>query len=237
MANTKVLYQHGTLALLVPGLLDGTASIKDIMKHGDTGIGTGQGLDGELIFLNGIPYQINSKGKVQIVKDDFSVPFASAHFADFNFLNSPKNIKDQDLYKQVLKQSGLNNTFFAFLLKGTFKKIQTRAVEKSQKPYQTLLQTAKKQSVFSGQDIKGTLLSYYAPDLFNGVAVGGFHSHFLSDNKDFGGHVLNFELAEGELSLQVFDSLDQHLPIDNEDFMKHDFSTDNINSDLARSEQ
>ncbi|MFT9270106.1 MAG: acetolactate decarboxylase, partial [Liquorilactobacillus nagelii] len=42
--NTKALYQHGTLALLVPGLLTGTLTLKELMAHGDTGIGTGEGL-------------------------------------------------------------------------------------------------------------------------------------------------------------------------------------------------
>ncbi|MCC2728542.1 acetolactate decarboxylase, partial [Blautia sp. MSK22_86] len=35
-----MLYQHGTLALLVPGLLEGTTTIGELLKHGDTGIGT-----------------------------------------------------------------------------------------------------------------------------------------------------------------------------------------------------
>ncbi len=38
-----MLYQHGTLAQLVPGLLEGTTTIGDILSHGDTGIGTGEG--------------------------------------------------------------------------------------------------------------------------------------------------------------------------------------------------
>ena len=50
MPNHITLYQHGTLALLVPGLLKGTISMGELLKHGDTGIGTGEGLDGELII-------------------------------------------------------------------------------------------------------------------------------------------------------------------------------------------
>ena len=58
----QVLFQHGTLALLVPGLLAGTMSIGELLQHGDTGIGTGAGLDGELIILEGNAYQINGQG-------------------------------------------------------------------------------------------------------------------------------------------------------------------------------
>lgn len=56
--GANVLYQHGTLALLVPGLLEGTTTIGELLKHGDTGIGTGEGLDGELIILDGVAYKV-----------------------------------------------------------------------------------------------------------------------------------------------------------------------------------
>ena len=52
--HANQLYQHGTLALLVPGLLEGTTTIGELLTHGDTGIGTGEGLDGELIILDGV---------------------------------------------------------------------------------------------------------------------------------------------------------------------------------------
>ena len=41
--HANQLYQHGTLALLVPGLLEGTTTIGELLTHGDTGIGTGEG--------------------------------------------------------------------------------------------------------------------------------------------------------------------------------------------------
>ncbi len=83
MSNTNTLYQHGTLALLVPGLLDGTITMKELLSHGDTGIGTGEGLDGELVILDGTPYQVDSNGSVNIVKDDFTLPFANIHFGSY----------------------------------------------------------------------------------------------------------------------------------------------------------
>jgi len=58
--DTTKLFQHGTLALLVPGLLTGTLTMKELLQHGDTGIGTGEGLDGELIILDGQPYQVTA---------------------------------------------------------------------------------------------------------------------------------------------------------------------------------
>ena len=81
--NANVLYQHGTLALLVPGLLEGTTTIGELLKHGDSGIGPGEGLDGELIILDGEAYKVGQSGVAERVPDDFTMPFANVHHAAF----------------------------------------------------------------------------------------------------------------------------------------------------------
>ena len=48
---TNVLYQHGTLGTLMAGLLEGTASVNELLEHGDLGIGTLTGSNGEVIFI------------------------------------------------------------------------------------------------------------------------------------------------------------------------------------------
>lgn len=82
--HANQLYQHGTLALLVPGLLEGTTTIGELLTHGDTGIGTGEGLDGELIILDGVAYKVGQSGVAERVPDDFTMPFANVHHAAFN---------------------------------------------------------------------------------------------------------------------------------------------------------
>jgi len=47
------IYQHGTLAQLVARQMSGTITVAEMLEHGDTGIGTFEGLNGEAIFLNG----------------------------------------------------------------------------------------------------------------------------------------------------------------------------------------
>ena len=50
------IYQHGTLAQLVARQMSGTITVAEMLEHGDTGIGTFEGLNGEAIFLNGEAY-------------------------------------------------------------------------------------------------------------------------------------------------------------------------------------
>lgn len=45
------MFQASTLNALMLGNYDKTVSVAEMLKHGDTGIGTYEGLDGEAIFL------------------------------------------------------------------------------------------------------------------------------------------------------------------------------------------
>ncbi|GLB46381.1 hypothetical protein WR164_03600 [Philodulcilactobacillus myokoensis] len=80
------------------------------------------------------------------------------------------------------------------------------------------------------------MIGYYAPQIFNGPSVGGFHLHFLADDLSIGGHVLGFNVKDGELSLQALPKLNQELPSTSEEFMKHDFSKDDINGAINHAE-
>lgn len=236
MANHITLFQHGTLALLVPGLLKGTMKMGELLKHGDTGIGTGEGLDGEVIILGSTAYHIHATGDVTTVSNSFRMPFANAHFARYVPLAEFENVDEADLNKQMVSLSCAVNTFFSVEIHGTFSNIRTRAAVQSKPPYQTLAETSKNQSVFTRDRIDGTLLGCYSPQLFEGATVGGFHHHFISDDHKFGGHVLGFHLVKGDVSYQLFDTFEQHLPVNDKQYMGHDFSDDHIQGDIHQSE-
>jgi acetolactate decarboxylase len=230
MKNTNILYQHGTLALLVPGLLKGTLTMGELLKHGDTGIGTGEGLDGELVILDGVPYQVLGTGEVRIMKNEATIPFGNIHWADFKPAGEIKEMALPKLEEYILKNHSANS-FFSVKIKGHFSGVTTRAVIKSNPPYKTLAQTASDQRIFERDTVEGTLLGYFAPALFAGAAVGGFHWHFLAADHNFGGHVLSIDGINGQLTFQDLSSLDLHLPTDDADFMNHDF---NKESDILK---
>lgn len=230
------LYQHGTLALLVPGLFAGTQSIAALMAHGDTGIGTLAGLDGELIILDGVVYQVNAEGKVRTVAQSETVPFANVHHANFGEATTWQHLDDQALRQQLTASLPTVNAFSAVRLHGRFDHVTTRAVAKQSEPYPTLKQTAEAQAVFEADDVTGTLIGYFAPTLFAGVAAPGWHLHFLSDDHLMGGHVLQVDLASGTHQQQLFDSLDLHLPVDDQKFANYLADVDQAVSDIAQAE-
>ena len=61
---------------LAAGHYDGVMPIPELLRHGDFGVGTLDHLDGELVVLDGRPYQVRGDGAVVAVPPDRSTPFA-----------------------------------------------------------------------------------------------------------------------------------------------------------------
>lgn len=234
--GANMLYQHGTLAQLVPGLLEGTTTIGELRRHGDTAIGTGEGLDGELIMLDGHAWKVGADGQAIEVPDDFTLPFATVHRAAFQFQCARDDIGLEDLNARIVEANGRANTFFSVIVRGRFSFMKTRAVVKQKAPYPPLEAVADRQAMFLAHDVTGTMLGYFTPPMFNGAAVAGFHEHFLSDDRSMGGHILDAVLEHGEVLSQVFDTLVQHLPVDDPEYRRHDFGGDRIAEAIARAE-
>lgn len=236
MKTVNALYQHGTMALLVPGLLKGTTTVENLLAHGDIGIGSGEGLDGELIILNNIAYSIKANGDIVKVDMNYPIPFANVHFANFTLLKVYKAVSKAELSQIILNSAPLANLFFSIKIKGKFSKIHVRTGKKFSEPYPTLIEAAEAQIEYTKANVMGFLIGYYAPELFHGCCVSGFHMHFLSEDRQFGGHIIDYHLDEGEVYIQIFDTLVQHFPTDYSAFTQHDFSKDNLAQAITKAE-
>ena len=93
---TNILYQHGTLGTLMAGLLKGTASINEILKHGDLGIATLTGSNGEVIFVDGKAYHANEHKDFIELKGDELTPYATVtkFKADTTYQTKDKSSED-----------------------------------------------------------------------------------------------------------------------------------------------
>jgi len=236
-ADTSTIFQHGTLGLLVPGLYDGTITAGELLKHGDTGIGTLEGLDGEVIILDGHAYQAREDGQIREIEATEMLPFASVHFEKPTVSAQLTAMSQAALESQLLTDYQLQNVFAAIRIDGTFKQIHTRVAPRQEPPYQTLVQATSKQPEFRGTDVKGTIVGYYAPQLFQGATVGGYHLHFLSVDHQLGGHLLGFEIDQATVKLQPFANLKVHLPIDNAAYLQENFDNQAIDSAINTAER
>ena len=235
--DVKRVYQHGTLALLIPGLFTGTMTVAELLTHGNFGIGTAHGLAGELVLLDGHAYTVNVDCQVTELAPDATVPFATVHWQDSSLPTQAVHQRTKaELETQILAQAPLKNLFFAVKMTGTFKVMHTRAVQTQQEPYPNLTAATRVQPEFEQTDVTGTLIGYYAPALYQGAAVAGYHVHFLNDTNDFGGHILDYTVVDAQMTLQPFETFEQHFPSDNEAFLKSDFDLQQVNADIEEAE-
>jgi acetolactate decarboxylase len=75
-AAPDVAFHYSTINALLRGLYDGDMTIADLSHHGDHGLGTVNGLDGELIIVDGVAYQLRADGVVHRLDGSESTPFA-----------------------------------------------------------------------------------------------------------------------------------------------------------------
>ena len=81
-ADRETMYQVATLQSLMVGNYDGFVPVSELRKHGDTGVGTFERIDGEMIVLDGTVYQARYDGCVIVADDNTGVPFATVTYFD-----------------------------------------------------------------------------------------------------------------------------------------------------------
>lgn len=232
------LFQHNTLGVLMTGLFDGSLTIEKLLLQGSIGIGTLDGLDGELIVLDGKAYQVKADGSCHQVKGHHLTPYAVVTaFEPENLLEITSEQSRKSFEQIMTRYFSSINTFQAIKLKGTFKVITCRSIKKQEKPYPRLVEVSRKQTVFTKETVEGTLVGFYTPELFGSIAAEGFHLHFLSDKKDFGGHVLDFIVENGTVEWQTMETLEQHFPIENQTFMESDIDYGNLLDEIEEAER
>src|SRR5262249_33600418 len=72
----STLFQVSTTGALVQGVYKGAVTVGELRKHGDFGLGTFEGLDGEMVVVDGRFYQVRSDGRITEPPDTAPVPFA-----------------------------------------------------------------------------------------------------------------------------------------------------------------
>ena len=60
----REVYQTSTMGALLDGVYEGDVTTRELLRHGDFGLGTFNRLDGEMLVLGGVCYQL--RGDAQI---------------------------------------------------------------------------------------------------------------------------------------------------------------------------
>jgi len=207
------LFQTSTIDALLQGVYDGDMTFAELRKHGNFGIGTFNGVDGEMIALGGRFFQIASDGKARPVRDEMRTPFASVtDFAPDIAVAVTGPLTLEDLLKRIDAVLPGANWYYAVRVTGRFDAVTTRSVPRQRPPYEPLTEVVKAQPVFHLRDVEGTLAGFKCPEFARGVNVPGYHLHFLNCQETAGGHVLSCVLREGRIEVAIKRELHISLP-------------------------
>jgi acetolactate decarboxylase len=215
---TDQVYQYSLFTALANSIYDGNLTVAEVKEKGDLGLGTYNGLDGEMIVYNGEVYQWLASGTVRKPKDSELVPFTVLKFFQpdknlvLNEMTSYPEMKDY-----IISELVSPNFVYAFKIKGTFEQLKCGSANKQQKPYEnTLSEAIADRPTFEWENVTGTMVGFCFPEYVGGVNIAGFHLHFISDDEQKAGHVLEFQASKLEIGIDESGDFQFELPETNE---------------------
>lgn len=211
------IFQISTLQALALGYSRSVVSVRELLKHGDIGLGTFEDVNGEMIVADGECWRATEDGTVWKAEPDMGVPFASVAKAGYSVDFEIEGIEDIGKLKELLtlkieEDFGLNSMHIV-RIDGEFDRVCARS-ESAYRSHHVDLKDilSKTQRDFMFENIAGTLVGIYYPDYMDGINAPGWHVHFLSEDRTKGGHVFDLELARGRIRLAKINKIEIQLP-------------------------
>jgi len=121
IAQREILVQISTIDALLNGVYDGVVTFETLKEYGGFGIGTFEGLDGEMVGFDGDFYQVKADGIAYPVSNSMETPFASVTFFDADSEEQLPEGMDYGHFEEFL--DGIlptSNIFYAIKIEGTF---------------------------------------------------------------------------------------------------------------------
>jgi acetolactate decarboxylase len=229
------LFQVSTSAALVEGIYQGALRVSRLLSQGDFGLGTFADLDGEMVVLDGVCYQVSAAGTIAPVTGETLIPYAVVTRFSATFRKDYQEIPNfGSLTATCDELRDSNNVFYAFRARGTFHTVKTR-VMKPVSEGTTLKMAASAQQEFRFEELRGTLVGLWAPAFAASFSVPGYHFHFLSEDRQKGGHVLDCRGSDIEIDGCAMNEMHVSLP-ETEEFLKADLTRD-PQADLMKAER
>lgn len=230
------IYQLGTIESMMKGYYESVKDIGEIKSFANMGLGTTTIL-GEVVGIDGKFYLADANGNAKQMSGKTQIPYLTAvNFAPDNSFKVDYVKNAKDFYALLGKKLKGDNIFYAIRVDGSFQKVEARSedfFEEKAVPLAEWLKTHQKSFTFN--NISGTLVIFKYPQYMNGIGVGGYHAHFISNDKKFGGHVFDFSIIKGKVSLETIYEMNLILP-ETAKFQKADLSnnTKDKGSDMIK---
>lgn len=230
------LYQTSTMAALLDAVYDGETTLDELLMHGNFGLGTFNGLDGEMIVNDSVIHQFRADGQAGRVPGDLRTPFACVTFFNPEKEYMIDTAQDKEGFEAIVDHLVNNpNLFAAVRFTGMFERVETRTVFCQCQPYPPMLEVVARQPTMQLGASTGTMLGFRTPGYMQGVNVAGYHLHFLTEDGRRGGHVTDYGVLRGRLEVGVISDVEIQLPR-TEQFARANLSPENIHEAIRVAE-
>ena len=211
------MYQVSTLQALALGYTRAVIRAEELLKEGDTGLGTFEDVNGEMIVMDGHCFRADQDGHVTLVPPETGIPFAAVArlYGQQEFaLKDMPDIESvrTELTRKIEERFGLNS-MHVVRIDGAFEKVDARSEAPYRSHHVTLKEMlGKTQKAFVFENIRGSLIGVYFPDYMDGINMPGWHLHFLSEDRARGGHVFDAVIREGTAKVDKITDIHINLP-------------------------
>ncbi|ALB67630.1 acetolactate decarboxylase [Cronobacter dublinensis] len=225
-----VIYQTSMMSALLSGVYEGNTTIADLLTKGDFGLGTFNELDGELIAFSHEVHQLRADGSAREARPDQKTPFAvMTWFKPHYRQRFDRPMSRQQIHDVIDRQVPSDNIFCALRIDGHFRHAHTRTVPRQTPPYRAMTDVLDDQPVFRFDGRDGVLVGFRTPQHMQGINVAGYHEHFITDDRQGGGHLLDYQLENGVLTFGEIHKLMIDLPSDPA-FLNANLHPDNLDA-------
>jgi acetolactate decarboxylase len=208
-SNGNSLFQVSPVAAFADSLWDGWMKIPELKAHGDFGVGTFDGVDGEMVVLDGTVYKVKGDGSVVVADNhtDFT-PLAMVTRFQADYMEVlTRDYTYQDLLDYIETKFPSSYGLYAIKISGYLKNISARSGDKVTKPYPPVSDLFKYYvKNFNYEDpVEATMVGLWCPAYFAGgnpnplkvANLPGYHFHFVSQDKTKGGHLYSAKVSGG----------------------------------------
>jgi acetolactate decarboxylase len=207
------LFQTSTVTALLCGAYEGDVTLSELLEHGDLGLGTFNGLDGELIVVDGQAWKAEVDATLTQPPLGTQTPYAVV--VPFSAgptmpLEGPSGAAE--LEQRLRGRAGAATRPTAIRIDGRFDSVTVRSVPRQTPPYPPLAEAIAHEQVSELKGVEGTLVGFRFPEALAGIEMVGAHLHFVTADRTRGGHVLGYTLREGFACLDDPTELHVELP-------------------------
>jgi acetolactate decarboxylase len=212
-APRDTLYQVSLAHALLAKDSVGEVTLEKLLQHGNFGIGTSDRPHHAMIVLSGKVYQAKKDGTVERPLPTETTPWAAVvRFRTDSQLSIDHRMTIEELEARI--DAGLDNfnIFYALRLETRIPSVTIRAVEAASTSDRGSARIDEEPESWTHTDIKGALVGLRFPSYVGSMSGIGYHWHFVSADRELGGHVVAAELDRGAVDIDHIRTWEVVLP-------------------------